>query len=758
MRRKRQPSQGSPSPAPRGWRRFSGLNLRTLGGAVFLAGIIFIVYLPSLSSGFILDDDKLVTDNSCVLAPDGLHRIWFTAEPLDYWPVTNSMLWIEWRLWGMHPLGYHLVNVALHAAAALLIWSILRKLSIPGAFLAALLFAVHPVNVESVAWIAQRKDALAIVFFLLSILWYLKADKQVEGRASRVESRDGRVSSRLSSFNFGWYFLSLFAFLLAMLSKGSVAMTPVLLLGITWWRRKLTERDLLRMAPFFVIAAVLAYVNVWFQHHHAGDIRTDTGLLERLLGAGAVIWFYLYKAILPINLRFIYPLRDIPTTFVWSLPLIAAVLVTAALVGAVFWGKRNGWPRSLLFAWGFFCVSLIPVMGLADVGYMEHSLVADHYQHIAIIAVVALAGAGWALLNGRLGAIGKNAALQAEALPADRLRALNAPAEDPGDGQAGFFTFLAPQWQWMTYGLAILVVGTLCVLSWRQNERFQDPIALYQDAVKYVPGCWLIQNNLGICLADEADRLDAKGDHPAAAKYREEAIEHYRTTIRYNKEYFMAYNNLANALGRAGRLEESLPWFSVALDRYRRDFNHNPRNPEFRKLTGQVENNLAHALVQLGRLPEAIEHYQQGVALLPDAELIRVNFADALARSNQLKEAGEQLQAAIKIAPNHPAHRWNLGRILAAQGLHQQAISCFQETIRIQPNFLDAYLSLAETYATLGQTAEAIAAAQKGLEKARATGQTAAVEIFKRWLSAATAPPPEMPRATPPDESGSPIR
>ena len=169
-----------------------------------------------------LDDDVLLTNNRLVHASDGLYRMWFTTEPTDYWPLTSSTFWLEWRLFGPNPTGYHVVNLLLHIAACLLLWRIFDRLAIPGGFWAALLFAVHPVNVESVAWIAQRKNVLAMLFYLLSVLWYLCADEQTQ------------------SWN-RWYWLSLTAFLLAMLSKGSVAILPLVLLLLIWWKRPITS-------------------------------------------------------------------------------------------------------------------------------------------------------------------------------------------------------------------------------------------------------------------------------------------------------------------------------------------------------------------------------------------------------------------------------------------------------------------------------------------------------------------------------------
>src|SRR5262249_13207338 len=215
---------------------------------------------------FLLDDDLLVTHNRLIQAPDGLVRFWFAAEATDYWPLTNSGFWLEWRLCGMNPAGYHVTSVALHFAEAFLIWVILARLSIPGSYLAALLFALHPVNVESVAWISQQKNVFALLFLLLSIFWFINA--QVE----RLQSRFGNMPEphlpdRQFTMN-RWYWLSLVSFLAAMLSKGSTAVLPVLLLLIVWWMHgRVSWSSYVRLAPFILVALVLSIVNVWFQTH-----------------------------------------------------------------------------------------------------------------------------------------------------------------------------------------------------------------------------------------------------------------------------------------------------------------------------------------------------------------------------------------------------------------------------------------------------------------------------------------------------------
>ncbi len=244
-----------------------------------LAGLALIVlatslsYFPSLSGGFIWDDKNIfLVENRIVKIPDGLYKFWCTNETTDYWPLTYSSFWIEWRLWGLSPAGYRVTNLILHIIESLLIWIILRRLSIPGAFLAALIFALHPVNVESVAWIAERKDMLAVLFFLLSIMCYLKeiqrtmgGGQQTWGRLQEQKNTDTAVAysrrgtrkreimdnGRRVVYVGKWYWLSLGGFVLAMLCKGSVAILPVILLGIILWMGALTWRDFVRVALIF---------------------------------------------------------------------------------------------------------------------------------------------------------------------------------------------------------------------------------------------------------------------------------------------------------------------------------------------------------------------------------------------------------------------------------------------------------------------------------------------------------------------------
>ncbi len=407
--KKNTPQRETPQSAPV---RIPSVSGWMWAGICVLVLLTAAIYLPALGGGELLDDDLLLTRNEIVKSPSGLYQFWCTGKPSDYWPVTNSTFWVEWRLWGEHLTGYHVTNLALHIVESLLIWFLLRKLKIPGAFWGGLLFAVHPVNVESVAWIASRKNLVAMLFLLLSLWWYLNAERRLsveeEARPKANGERPAGIWAQATAFSSDefsgvWYWLSFAAFVLAALGKGSAVVLPGLFLCILWWKRPLEWRDLRRMLPFFAAGIALAVVNVLFQTHDTEEIIRNVDFVdhlhvdftERLLGAGGVVWFYLYKAIWPFSLAFIYPSWNIDVdVWHWWVPLCGAVLATAALfVAAKPWRRTRNRFAPLWFAWVFFAVALLPVMGFTDVGFMKYTLVADQYLHVALLAVVALAAA-----------------------------------------------------------------------------------------------------------------------------------------------------------------------------------------------------------------------------------------------------------------------------------------------------------------------------------------------------------------------------
>ncbi len=666
-----------------------------LAGLGLIAVIAVVAYLPSIGGGFIWDDYLLLVDNPLVKASDGLHRIWSTAQAIDYWPATNTSFWIEWRLWELNSMGYHVTNLFLHVLESLLVWIVLRRLSVPGALLAAAIFAVHPVNVESVAWIAQRKNTMAMLFFLLSILWYLKFIKSA--RLS-LAAKQSTVHCPLPTAHcFLWYWLSLAAFVLAMLGKGSVAILPVLLLGITWWLRPMKWRDLVRTAPFFVVAAILALVNVEFQFHATEKVVREIGFIDRLLGAGGVIWFYLYKAFFPLDLAFVYLQWHIKAgNPLWWMPLLATAAVTA-----VFWRYRKSWSRDLLFAWGIFCVSLAPVMGFTDVAFMQYSLVADRYQHIAIIAVVALASAVWGTW---LRCIKGGSRLAASALAAG-------------------------------------AVGVLVLLTMRQNALYRDAMTLYRATLAKNPDCVMAQFNYANALS--------KSNRP------QEAVEHYKQAVRLKPDFAMAHYSLGSALVITGRAEEAIEHFQEflrlkpdyaeirnglgnayrQLGRYKEAIEQYERALRLNPDLYQAHMNLGNILLQEKQPEEAGEHFRQFLRLQPEQSEAYAMLGVALAQTGRLPEAADNFRRALEKNPNDPETQRNLGNALLQTGRPYEAIEHFKRALEIKPDYAGAYYLMAVAYANINRTTEAVGAAQNALDLARTQKQTVLAKQIEDWLN-----------------------
>jgi Flp pilus assembly protein TadD len=577
---------------------------------LLLVAVTLIAYLPVWRAGFIMDDNDWV-GSSLMRQADGLYRYWCTTEAPDYFPVTSSMMWLEWRLWGEHPLGYHLVNVLLHALSAVLWWRVLRRLKIPGAWLAAAVFAVHPVNVESVAWISERKNTLAMVFFVLTLLWYLRFEDTGRRR---------------------WHGAALGAFGLGLLSKTAVAPLPLVLLGLAWWRRgRVERRDLWRSVPFFAAAAALALVTIWFQSHRAiGStvVRADS-FWSRLAGAGWAVWFYLYKAVLPVNLAFVYPRWRIAAANGWS--YVPGLLVVAGLL--MCWRYRRGWGKAWLFGLGYFVVLLLPILGFINVYFMRYSLVADRWQYFSIIGPIALAVAGMTVVFRRGAGFGATASWSAAAL-----RRFGDAESARGRAQSKTWRFVVHPYFQAAF-CAVLLSG-LGAMTWRQCGIYTDSETLWQTTLARNPDCFLAHNNLGKLLLE-------KGQADAA-------INHFQKALALQPDFAEAHNNLGNALLQKGSGDEAIAHFQKAL--------------ELQSDYANARYNLGNALVQKGRVDEAISHYQQVLKIQPGFAEAHNNLGSLLLQKGQVDEAMAHFRTALEIQPDNATAQYNLGAALLQKG------------------------------------------------------------------------------------------
>jgi len=360
--------------------------------ALILILTVILTYQPVWQAGFIWDDDDHVTANPCIIGPFGLKEIW-TTSAAQFYPLVLTTFWVEHALWGLQPLPYHLVNVLVHGACAILLWQVLRSLQAPGAWLGAALWALHPVQVETVAWITELKNTQSGLFYLLTILFFVK---YLRARGANDQSGGG------------WnYALTLLCAALAMASKSSTVVLPVVLcLGAWWVEGRCNWRSAVKVGPIFLMSIAAAALAIWTVDLQG--VNTDTQWArswpERLVTAGDAVWFYLGKLLWPHPLITIYPRWKIDAGQWFSyMPLLAVMIILFIL-----WFKRESWARPYFFALAYFLMALLPVLGLVDHYILRYSFVFDHFQYLASMGPLALAGAGLARFSdfaipGRLG-------------------------------------------------------------------------------------------------------------------------------------------------------------------------------------------------------------------------------------------------------------------------------------------------------------------------------------------------------------------
>lgn len=555
------------SGSPRFWSNWRG-NVGI--GCVALILLTLLAYLPTLGCGFVWDDDAFVIKNQALRSLSGLFKLWFVpGTTTQYYPLTYSTLWVEYQLWELSPMGYHVVNVLLHAAVAVLLWHVLRRLGIAGAWCAAAVFAVHPVMVESVVWISERKNVLSGLFYFLAMLTYM-----------RFWPLTGPDDQRRNGLRQHLLLLVLFA--CALLSKTVTCTLPAVLLLLVWWKRgRLRWRDVRDLAPLFVLGAGFGMVTVWMEKHTVGAIGAEwsLSLIERFLVAGRALWFYVGKLLWPHPLIFIYPKWNVDAAAAWQ------YLFPAMAAGAVFflWFARQRIGRGPLVAVLCFAGTLFPALGFFDVYPFRFSYVADHFQYLASIGIITLGVGGSATLLKR-----------------------------------------TDQW-WRSVCGVVVAIGLLLLgfSTWNRVHAYKDLETFWRDVLAKNPSAWLANNNLGVTLGEQGliqeaiahyrKALESEPEYPEAhnnlgfAQLRlgqtSEAIRNIQESIRLKPGYADAHNNLGIALAGANRTEEALRHLQEALRLV-------PDYPE-------AHNNMGIVLTGVGRLPEAIVHFEQAIRQRP---------------------------------------------------------------------------------------------------------------------------------------------
>jgi Flp pilus assembly protein TadD len=584
--------------------------------ALLLIAFVFIAYTQVFRAGFIWDDESHLTQNPCVVGPLGLKEIWITTQAV-YYPLVLTAFWALHKFFGLNPLPYHLLNILLHAASAILLWRVLQVLRVRGAWLGAALWALHPVMVQSVGWVTELKNTQSCVFYLLSILFFLKWEDQ-GGAVSRPPQR--RIGDRRSLV----FALSLLFFILATLSKPSVVMLPFVLALCIWWMRgKIRWRDMLALVPFALISALASAWTIWEQKFHAGAVGPDweQTFPERLIIAGKAIWFYLGKVLWPHPLIFIYPRWDVDSSKVVAyLPLLAAIAGLVAL-----WFIHAKWGRALFFAASYYVISLFPVLGFFSVYFFRYSFVSDHFQYLASMGPLASTGAGIATLLGRF------------CETPDHF--VSHPDTVPRSGS----TIASPRWRLvLSGGLCGIFLVSLGFLTWRQTAEYRDPFALYRATLQENPGCWMAHYNLGVVLSEQGEA--------------DQAIDHYRRAVDLRPDYAKAHYNLGRLLVEHGQLADAIA--------------HCEKAAALNPADADAQNNLGVTLFGIGRANDAIAHYRKALEISPENVAALSNLAWLLATSSdpslrngsEAVRLAERADSATSSSDKHPA----VLRILAA--------------------------------------------------------------------------------------------
>lgn len=699
---------------------------------LLLLAATFLAYRPAWTGQPLWDDDAYMAPPE-LRSISGLGHLWaHPSRKVQYYPLVHTAFWLQSQLWADATVGYHLVNILLHGLCALLVVRILRRLSIPGAWLAGGFFALHPVMVESVAWITELKNTLSGVLFLGAALVYVKFDRDRERKH---------------------YAFALVLFVLALLAKTSIVPLPAALLVVFWWMRGRIgwRRDVVPLLPFVAIGVAAGVATTWVERTFMGAAGADFGLgfAERCLIAGRAFWFYLYKLLWPANLVFIYPRWHVDARVPWQYLPAVAFLITLLL----FWRLRNR-SRTPLSVLLYFAGMLLPALGFVSLYFSRYSFVADHFQYLAAIGPMALAAA----------LVEKGAGVLRE-------------------GTRG----------WAARVVGGALVSVLLVLTWRQAGRYADVETLYRATLASNDECALAHNNLGLLLMNKGRDDEAMSHYQRAlgidprfgdAHYNiglllaksgrdDEALAHYLKALNLDADHAKTYNNLGALAEKKGRPEEAVLHYQKALQIDPNQAQaHNNLGVLLARM-GQADEAEAHLLkalqvnpgyadaeFNLGMLAagmrresDAITHYQKALHLNPRHAKSHNGLGILLARSGRIDEAVAHFRKAVGIDPTYGDAHHNLGFLLADAGRGDEAISHLRKAAEINPDAIGKLSDRAHALAEQGQLAEAGSVLQRALLLARASGDEVRILAITQaldQLGRKSVPPRDGPGAAAP--------
>lgn len=624
---------------------------QAIGAGLAIVLMTLVAYGPVIADGgFVWDDPDYVVNNPVLRDVGGLARMWTQPSSLpQYYPMVHTTYWVEYQIWGLDPTGYHVNNVLLHAASAVMLWVILRRLGVPGAWVAGAVFAVHPVMVESVAWVTERKNVLSMAFYLAAALAYVRFEGVGIGDQTADESQTARR-------NRGWYAVALVLFVLALLSKTVTSTWPAAMVLVLWWQRgRISVRDVGRLAPFFVLGVGMGLVTAALERQHVGATGAEWAFSpdDRVVIAGRVVWFYVGKLLWPAKLTFIYPRWDIDPGQAWQW---AGAAMTVA-VAVVLFSLRNRIGRGWAAGWLFFVGTLFPALGFFNVYPMRYSFVADHFQYHASVGVIAtvVALAAWTM----------------------RRQVTRRPVP-------------------VAAGVVAMVLFALGAATWRQGRIYETAETLWADTLRKNPGSWMVHLNMGHVYVKKAEALEADGRPAEARAWYAKATESYRAALERGRHVADPHWNVGITYAMEGRYDEAIREYAEAI-------RLDPRFAEAYWSTGN-------ALMERGNLAEAAAWYRQALERKPVYPEAHFNLGFVRERQGDLRGAADAYAAAIAQRPGYAKAYAALGRVLGQSGNLNGAVAQLSEAVRLDPRLVDAQVMLIRTLAGTGRAQEAAAA------------------------------------------------
>ncbi|MFG0250089.1 MAG: tetratricopeptide repeat protein [Phycisphaeraceae bacterium JB051] len=618
-----------------------------------MVGLLLLAYWPVFSCGFIWDDNDYVTQNQTLRDVDGLVQIWTNPRSIpQYYPLVHTTFWLEYQAWGLNPLGYHVVNLLLHLMVSLLWWVLLRRMGLPCAWLAAMLFAIHPVHVESVAWITERKNVLSGVFYVLTAITYWQFYLLQESKLKR---------------RWGWYVLALCCFLAALLSKTVTATLPAAMVLVLWYHRKrFPKKDALLLLPFFALGITLGYYTVHVEAVHVGASGDafDLTAIDRFLLAGRVIWVYLSKLLWPIELVFFYPRWPIysQTLMAWFCPIGVLAVIFMLLK------NRHVWGGVWLVGWLFFIGTLVPVLGFVNVFPMKFSWVADHFQYLASMGILALV----ALL----------------------LHNLHRYA--PRIGQASI----------------LLILVSLSVRTHQQLPAYRDLQSLWEHVVKHNPGNWAAKNNLGAIYAENGRLSDA--------------FNLFKQSLVINPAQSKGYENLGSYYFAKREWARAECYFKICLEKEPGKIKVRLKCATACRKQGKLEEALAHATDSVRRKPDDLDSWtvvasicsdmkaydksiiawKRAIQIAPQLGYLHYSLGVTATQHGDYDLAIKAQQYAAKLEPELAAPLSQLARLASLQQRWDDALSDINQAHQLEPVNSLVMQRLLWFYVTLPNTSD----------------------------------------------------